>query len=150
MNSLIVRIGLVALIAGGGFLLRDRLTGNVTGLQVGDCFDLPSDSLASQVEDVQHHPCTEPHDYEAFAEFGYPVATEADYPGERALERWADERCAEGFATYVGIPIERSGLTFYFFTPTREGWGRGDRVVNCVLATDPVVKQSVSLKGSAR
>jgi hypothetical protein len=131
--------------------MRDRLTGNVTDLQVGDCFDLPAVTETSNtVEDVQHHPCTEPHLYEAFAEHEYPGADSVAFPGSRALEKWAEQKCNASFLGYVGTSLKKSSLVVSFFTPSAEGWDEGDRVVNCILLTDPPEKLTVSLKASAR
>jgi Septum formation len=149
MQSWLIRLGLIGLVVAGGFVFRDRLSGHVTELQVGDCFDLPA-GTATEFEDVQHHPCTEPHDYEAFAELTYPAPDEALYPGDIPLGRWADAGCASSFDDYVGMPFERSTLTFYVMTPSTDGWEKGDRVVNCVLATGSATKLTVSLKGSRR
>jgi hypothetical protein len=148
MNSVIIRIGLIAAIAVGGFVLRDRLSGNVTDLRVGDCFDVPSAAL--EVKDVQHHPCTEPHLYEAFAELKYPGADSTAYPGESAMSRWAESQCEAAFQAYVGVAYRSSSLGISYFTPTSDGWGSGDHVVNCILGTDPPANLTTSLKGSNR
>jgi hypothetical protein len=58
MRNWIIRIAIIAVIAGGAYILRDRLTANAGDLKVGDCFDDPT---GEQVKDVQHHPCTESH-----------------------------------------------------------------------------------------
>jgi hypothetical protein len=53
-----IRLVVVGAIVVGGFLFRDRISGNAGDLQVGDCFDDPG---TSEISDVQHHPCTEAH-----------------------------------------------------------------------------------------
>jgi putative regulator of septum formation len=148
MNTVLVRIGIVAAIAIGGFVLRDRISGNVTDLHVGDCFDVPS--AASTVKNVQHHPCTEPHLYEAFAELKYPGAESTAYPGQSAMGRWAESQCVAAFSGYVGIAYSNSALAVSYFTPTSDGWGSGDHTVNCIIGTDPPATLTASLKGSNR
>jgi hypothetical protein len=151
VNSLIIRIVIIGLVAVGGFFMRDRLTGNVAELRVGDCFDLPAEAMETQIEDVQHHPCTEPHEYEAYAELVYPAAEDAPYPGDAMISRWGENGCTDAFQGYVGVRLASSSLTIYYFTPTSEGWTEeGDHVVNCVLATEPLSKVSTSFKGSRR
>ena len=49
---------LIVLIVGGLAFFRDRISGDVTELQVGDCIDEPTSS-ASSITDVQHQPCTD-------------------------------------------------------------------------------------------
>jgi hypothetical protein len=151
VNSLIIRIVIIAVVAAGAFVMRDRLTGNVADLQVGDCFDLPAGAMQTQIEDVQNHPCTEPHEYEAYAELTYPAAEDAPYPGDAKVSRWGENGCTDAFRGYVGVGLADSKLTIYYFTPTSEGWTEeGDHVVNCVLATEPLSKVSTSFKGSRR
>ena len=60
-----VLVLLIVLIVGGLALFRDRISGDVNSLAVGDCIDEPSTTDA--ISDVQHQPCTEPHDGEVFA-----------------------------------------------------------------------------------
>jgi hypothetical protein len=148
MNSALIRIGIIAAIAIGGVVLHDRLSSNVSELRVGDCFDVPA--AASTVKDVQHHPCTEPHLYEAFAELKYPAADSTPYPGHSVMSDWAESQCVAAFPAYVGVVYNRSSLAISYFTPTSEGWGDGDHTVNCIVGTDPPVNLTASLKGSNR
>jgi len=55
-------IGIIAIIAIGGYIFRDRLSSDAGGLKVGECFDDPAG--ATRITDVQHHPCTEAHNAE--------------------------------------------------------------------------------------
>ena len=54
-----VRLGIVAVIIIGGFILRDRLSSSAGDLKVGDCFDEPASG--AEISEVQHHPCAESH-----------------------------------------------------------------------------------------
>jgi Septum formation len=152
VSSILVRIVIVGLIAGGAFLFRDRLPGHVQDLQVGDCFDLPS-GLAEPTEigDVSHHPCSEPHVFQAYAELRYPAGDDEPFPGELAIARWADQGCEEQFSAFVGMPLRLSTLGMYYFTPGEDGWELDDdRIVNCVVATEPLSTVTASLQGSLR
>jgi hypothetical protein len=48
----------------------------------------------------------------------------------------------------VGVASSSSSLVISYFTPTAEGWGKGDHTVNCILGTDPPTRMTVSMKGS--
>jgi hypothetical protein len=146
-----IRLVVIGVVAVGAFFMRDRISGNVAELRVGDCFDLPAGAMETQIDDVQHHPCTEPHEYEAYAELTYPAAEDAPYPGDAKISRWGERGCTDAFQGYVGVGLARSSLTIYYFTPTSEGWAQeGDHVVNCVLATEPLSRVSTSFKDSKR
>ena len=54
LYALVVLVVLIVLIVGGLAFFRDRISGGVTELQVGDCIDEPS--AATSVTDVQHQP----------------------------------------------------------------------------------------------
>src|SRR5690242_11412327 len=89
-------IGVLAL---GGFLFRDFLSGGVHDLKVGDCFDVPK--TATTVSDVQHHPCTGAHDAEMIY-LGTFSATSATYPGDQAFTDFVAANCPPAFESYVG------------------------------------------------
>lgn len=97
------------------------------GLEVGDCFDRPSDPDVGSVSAV---PCRRPHDLEVFAVFDL----EADGPYRPgAVATRAGNGCAERFADYVGVPQDSSGLLIVPYAPDALGWGEGDRTVSCAV-----------------
>ena len=128
-KPILITAVVVGLIAGAYFLFRDRVSESAGDLRVGDCFEVPSETTVST---VQHRPCTEPHDGEAFV-----VANiENDsYPISLTMERWVTDHCLGSvFESYVGTTYdEQSDIEVQWFSPTFDGWQNGDREVKCFL-----------------
>jgi hypothetical protein len=138
----IALIVIVGVIAGGYFLFRDQLSESAGDLRVGDCFEVPSETTVST---VQHRPCTEPHDGEAF------VVADIDgdsYPISLTMERWVTERCLGSvFEAYVGTTYEdQTDIEVRWFSPTFDGWKNGDREVKCFLSPAGGGKVSTTYK----
>ena len=130
MRGLLIRVGIIVLIVGVGFVFRDFLSGNAGDLKVGDCFDQPSTTNAV-VNDVQHHPCSDPHLAEVFYVGNYDLAS-ASYPDENAFQAFVLDRCIGAFEAYTGRTYQDAEeLDIQPFWPTEEGWGRGDKEVTC-------------------
>ena len=72
MRGWIVRIAIIGVIALGGLIFRERLSGSAGDLAVGECFDVPAGD--TNIGDVQHHPCSEAHTGEVFALVKNPAA----------------------------------------------------------------------------
>lgn len=99
-------------------------------LQVGDCFDEPTDQLALVMDLV---PCTMPHDYETFAVLDHPAEAGGPFPGESEMIDWAESECA---AVYPGVIDKQksANLDFTFGAmPVLQTWDGGHRTVTCVL-----------------
>src|SRR5689334_11638853 len=76
---ILVVLGLIVAVGLGYIVLnRDKLTGGVDALQVGDCIDEPAD--AQTITEVQHQPCNTPHDGEVFAVLTNPAGPDEPYP----------------------------------------------------------------------
>jgi Domain of unknown function (DUF4190)/Septum formation len=104
---------------------RVREAGNesVFDLRVGDCVnDLEETTMEVSVEVV---PCSQAHDAEVISSFELPGS---DYPGEDSIFRVADRRCSRELDAVAGA---QGGEPFYFY-PTEQSWGTGDRQVNCI------------------
>ncbi len=128
MRGWIIRIAIIAVIAGGAYILRDRLSANAGELKVGDCFDDPA---GEQVKDVQHHPCTESHTAEVVY-LGNMTGDNAAYPADAAVETWVGSNCLPAWSSYTGKSIETEEiLTLRWYQPTNAGWTKGDRLVIC-------------------
>ncbi len=133
MQGWVIRIGIIAVIAIGALVLRDRLSGNASELKVGDCFDEPTASAAT-VEDVQHQPCTEAHDNEVMVVTSHPAAKEATYPTDADMETFVDDQCVSAYKPYTGRdPATESEIGLAWYVPTLEGWKDGTRKVICYL-----------------
>lgn len=142
-RSVIVRIALFAGIALFFVLFRDRLTGSAGDLQVGNCFDVPA--ALEEVEEVQRHPCTEPHDAEVM--FVGEYADEKLYPSDAEWRSFVEARCIPAFESYVGRDYEGDpDLDIGWFIPSREGWDSDDREVSCWIFRVDEAKMSTSVK----
>lgn len=142
MRGWIVRIAIIAAIAIGAFVLRDRLSSNAGDLAVGDCFDEPAG--ATEVEDVQHHPCTEPHTSEVV--FVGDIAADA-YPSETEVADFVRDQCVPAFNSYTGLDFETdTTLDMGYFFPLEEGWRTGDHEVICYVIRLDKAPMSQSLK----
>jgi hypothetical protein len=142
-----VRLVMGLLIAGalgvGGFFFRDSMSGNVTEIRPGDCFDLPRN--ADYVQDVQHHPCTEPHTAEAMTVTRY--AADGAWPGDDALTMYGETTCATAFTTYTGRDANNDPvLTFGYMLPTADGWANGDHDVTCYAFRSDLATMSGSVR----
>jgi hypothetical protein len=147
VKGLLVRVLIIAAIAGGGFLLRDRLTGSAGDLQVGDCFTATE---AETVSDVQHHPCTEAHNAEVFFVGDYPAADNAALPPISAFESFVDTSCGPALISYLGgesaIVADPTlmNLDLGYYHPIADGWSKGDREIICFIASStPTLTRSV-------
>jgi putative regulator of septum formation len=146
MRGLVIRLGIIGVIVVGGFVLRDRLSGNAGDVRVGDCFDEPS--TAQNVEDVQHHPCTEPHTAEIVFVGDHPDAD--TYPSSDAFDAFVFERCVPAFESYTGRAWETdTELDMAYFYPTSEGWPRGDHEIACYLVRIDSAKMTSSMSAAA-
>jgi hypothetical protein len=142
----LVRIGIIAVIAIGAFVLRDRLSSNAGDLAVGDCFDEPTAS-AETVEDVQHQPCNEAHDNEVMVVTEHPAARDAAYPSDADMEAFVDEKCVSVYQAYSGRdPATESEIGLAWYVPTDEGWKDGTRKVICYLYRNDGAKMTAPLK----
>jgi len=147
MRGLLIRVGVIVAILVAGFILRDFISGNATDLHVGDCFDEPAAAVDS-FEDVQHHPCTEPHDAEVIFVNDYePISS--IYPSESDLDAFVLDRCSGAFAAYTGLGFDQQELDFSYFWPTAETWAGGQHKVICYAVKYDGTKLDVSVKKSS-
>jgi len=142
---------IVILIVGGLAFFRDRISGDVGQLQVGDCIDEPSSTTS--ITEVQHQPCSEPHDGEVFALITYPGADGAAYPGSDAFRQTVIQQCLPLVETYTGRTqdeIAAAGLTYAWFYPTTSSWtDQNDRGITCYITRDDSQKMTGSVKAGA-
>lgn len=150
----LIILGILGLIVVGGiayaFLTRDSSPGDAAALQVGDCFDLPSD--LSSINDVQHQPCNKEHDAEVFLVFTHPAGSDEAYPVVSGFSDFVQEQCTPAFTSYTGRPAEtETELAYGWFQPTLTSWGKGDRGFTCHITRADEQKLSGSVKnlGSA-
>lgn len=143
---LIALIVIVGLIAGGYWLFRDRIGGDVTELRVGDCFDEPV-TTGTTVSQVQHRPCNEPHDGEVFHLI--TDSTTGTYPARDHFRSLALEQCVPAATAYIGHDFESDrDLDVAYYYPTNSSWGSGDRGITCYLFRIDEAKMTRSVRGA--
>ena len=144
MARLGIRLGIIAIVLVGGFIFRDRLSGNAGELKVGDCFD---DTTSAKVSDVQHHPCTEGHNAEVVLVGDYPAANGAPYPSD-AFDSYGDT-CGNAAFAYVGSNPP-AGLIYSFYYPLEEDWNKGERKMICYVTTENLTTMTKSMKAGTQ
>jgi hypothetical protein len=129
-----ILVAIVALIGGGLYVFRDRLSTGVADLGVGDCIDEPSTTDA--ISDVQRQPCNEPHDGEIFATVQHDGASGDPYPPSTEFDDLVSDECVPQLQAYTGRSVNEvvaSGLDFSYLYPTSTSWSNGDRGVTCYI-----------------
>jgi hypothetical protein len=130
-------------------------TTDVFDLREGDCIEDQSlvdslsgdDPVSQEVTEVRTVPCSDPHDFEAYADV--TLTGGSDYPGSDPVGSQADDLCGKAFDSFVGFDYEDSIYDYTSYTPTADGWTTGDRGVSCLIG-DPAGKTVGSLKGIGR
>jgi hypothetical protein len=130
-------------------VFRDRISGSASELQVGDCFDVPAESI--DISDVQHHPCTEAHTGEVFYLGNDTSAPGASYPADSAFTADLDAQCTPAFATYVGVSADTStAYDIEMFYPNEDTFSSGTRTLTCYLVAAGGSSMTGSAKGTAK
>lgn len=144
--------GIIVAVLVGGFLLRDRISGDAAKLQPGDCFDDPitAGQSGAVVKEVQHHPCSEPHLFEVIETFKFATSGDATFPGQTGFDSFIVEKCSVAFTTYIGIAEDQSSLSYSAYTPVESGWKSGDRDITCFLGALDGSKLTGSMKNARR
>jgi len=131
---------IVAFLAIVLFAVRNNVAAD--DLKVGDCFNIPN---GTTVKTVDKHPCNESHNAEVI--FIGEYTDGSTYPISLSLNRFVKSSCAPAFETYVGRAIDSDPeLSVGYFSPTREGWDRGDRTITCYVAQPDESPMTKSLK----
>ncbi|MFF0266653.1 DUF4190 domain-containing protein [Kribbella sp. NPDC004536] len=111
-------------------------------LMIGECFD------DTNVDDeVERRACPEAHDAELIAIVSLPDGT---YPGDKAIDKDADQACTRPFGSYVGKSRDESELYLNWLTPDKYTWDSGDRRVFCVAYGPGNQKLTGTVKNSHR
>ena len=105
---------------------------------VGECFN-----DAGPVVD-----CEEPHDNEVYAIFSHEGGASAPYPGDDAMDVFAEDGCIAEFEVYVGIDYDSSVYSASYLLPSAETWAEGDREVVCYLYDEEFLIEG-SMQGAA-
>lgn len=145
----LIILGVIGLVVVGGVIYvalnRDSLTGDVNALQVGDCIDEPE--ADDEIDDVQHVPCTRPHDAEVFAVLTHPAAEGEAYPIISGFDDYIGDNCLPLWETYTGRTwATEVELDIGYFHPTLSAWADGGRNITCYTIKDPAGKLYGSVK----
>ncbi len=139
---------LIAVVIGVGFyVFRDRLSGAVGDLQVGDCIDQPAGT--ETIFEVQRRPCNEPHDGEVFAVVSHDAEAGAPYPPQSEFADLAGDGCVPQLEAYTGLDVLgfiSRGYDFGFVFPTDESWRDGGRIVICIINRTDEAKLTGTLR----
>lgn len=123
----------------------DRISGEVTALQVGECFDEPAGS--TEITDVQHQPCTEAHDAEVIAVLVNNAEPSAAYPVVFGFGDYIQQNCVPIFESYTGRTfVTDTELDLGYFRPTLSGWGDGDRGFTCYVSRTDKTKLAATVR----
>lgn len=105
---------------------------SVFELAEGDCFD--GGATGEELGDVDALPCDEAHEHEVFALLTHPDPAGAPFPGRERIIAFAERRCVERFAEYVGAAYGVSDLEIALIPPEERSWTeKDDRTIACVL-----------------
>ena len=121
----------------------------------GTCLQVP-DNLPAEVSKLPVIECSLPHTHEIYAAVNYttpndPNDDETVFPGQEALNTYAEQVCVREFEPYVHISAFDSSLAFTWLTPTLSSWNdHDDRAVLCVLNDLNRAPLTGSMNGSGR
>lgn len=110
---------------------------SVFELLPGDCTS-PPDRPSTALTAVRVVPCDEPHTQEVYAVIEYAPLEEGadDFPGDDAMEAFAQAACLEPFADYVDVDYVDSSLFITYLLPTVRSWTEErDRDIVCIAQT---------------
>ena len=117
---------------------------SVFHLRTGDCLNPPK-KVVAQVSSLDVLSCKAPHTEQVFA----LVADHGGsaYPGPQPLQHFANAKCLQHFAGFVGVPYQQSSLFFTYLLPSVRSWAAGDHTITCVVTTTGA-KLTASVQGS--
>lgn len=148
--SLALALALTA--CSGGDDTNDTPVLDLTDAGAGTCLQVPDD-LPPEVTKLPVIECSEPHTHEIYAAVAFESTTGSSdvFPGQEALNTFAEQVCVREFEPYVGISAFDSSLAFTWLTPTLGSWNdHKDRSILCVLNDAERAPLVGSMKGSAR
>jgi len=124
----------------------------------GTCLQVPDD-LPAEVAKLPVIECSVEHTHEIYAVVDYASTSRTSdttansdvFPGQEALNTYAEQVCVREFEPYVGVSAFDSTLAFTWLTPTLSSWNdHDDRAVLCVLNNIDRAPMVGSKKGSGQ
>ena len=119
-----------------------------TSFVVGDCITASKPEVT--LEEHVKVACGEPHLEEVFAVTDHPAGPAEPFPGEGAVNSFAEAACTREFQAYVGIDFDSSQLGFGYYTPNKDSWPVGDHQIVCVADHEDNSPLTGSVKGTAQ
>lgn len=122
---------------------------DVFSLEVGSCFNNPSDVIIENDEmitDVPIRECTKPHDNEVFHIFELTGMTEQR--DAQAIEDQVYSQCATAYSTFIGKSYDDSTYDMSYLAPSDESWVNGDREITCFVYNPKAEQMTSSMQGS--
>lgn len=145
-----IGLAIIAVIIGGFFLFRDRVSNEVTSLAPGECFDQPAEGV-TEVSNIQRQPCNEPHDSEVIAVLVHTAEASAPFPVVSGFGDYIEDECVPAFETFTGRAFATdTALTLGYFQPTLSGWAGGDRGFTCYITRSDGAKVTGSLRAGSQ
>jgi hypothetical protein len=104
-------------------------------LAVGDCFDTDQFAPGRSIDPHGLHlvACADPHQHQVYAIEGDADPTGAPFPGDLAMEAFADDACLADFESALGVSYRTSSMDFATIKPDATSWKAGDRAVICAV-----------------
>jgi hypothetical protein len=141
-----IRIAIIAIFAIGALVFRDRLLGGAGDLKVGDCFDEPAGQ--TEIDKVQHHPCTESHTSEVVFVGAVP-GDATTYPATSVFDAYVTATCVPAFNAYTGKDFDtETALTMGYFYPLEANWAKGDQELLCYAIREDGTPVTGSVKNA--
>jgi hypothetical protein len=110
----------------------------VFNFEVGDCITgMPE---GSSIEKATGTPCTQPHEYEVYAET-YLADESEEVPADIVSQ--GEEFCLSRFEPFVGLAYDQSKLGYSVLYPTAETWAKGDKEFTCLVGADATISYSL-------
>lgn len=119
---------------------------SVFHLRPGECLNPPG-KVQAQVSELKVLSCDAPHTQQVYALLKAPGSD--NYPGAQVLQKFANAKCLQHFAGFVGVAYQHSTLFYTYLLPSVRSWAAGDRTVTCLVTTTGA-KLTSSVKGSKR
>jgi hypothetical protein len=116
---------------------------SIFDVQTGQCFTNPLDGTLFTLKVVD---CGRPHTGEVYAVFDHPAGADQAYPGDDAVDYFAEEGCRAYFQAYTGESFATSPLGMWYLYPGEGTWRFDDRQTVCILGD----MDGKTLQGSAQ
>ncbi len=115
----------------------------VFNFSVGDCLtDFPA---GGSIDKATGTPCTEPHEYEVYAET-YLADESETVPAD--IREQASDFCLSSYKSFVGLAYDDSTLAVTNLYPTADSWVGGDKELTCLISLENQATHNYSLKNS--